>query len=174
MTPEIERQNIAARLVMGALYNKCGFTPVWFRIDEGNYPYRYECLLSILPDLAKYGISPEDIIRLAGPMSPYWEYKNDRLPACGIPLRTAAWLLEQRSRRLPNDDTERAFSAVWKYMTGYDGYGMALGNESERRVISEMGIYLIDEKGTVYVEEFLEEMHRRGENCLNIYVVDES
>jgi hypothetical protein len=172
MPPEIQRQNIAARLVVGALYFKCGFTHIWHRNGRRNLPYRYECLVSALPELSKYGISPEDVIRLAGPMSPYWGYGNENFPAPSMPLRDVAWLLERRSRRVPNDETERALSAVWKYMTGYDGYREAFKNESEKRSITEIGVFVIDFTGDVDYEEFLEEMRRTGGNfvdCCDCY-----
>jgi hypothetical protein len=164
-THERDREEGAAKLLLGAFYSKCGFTHVWSRHPaktEKDYPTRYDCLCSSLSELQEYGISHDDLRYLLGSGTPYWPYEDHYVQQTPMTVPEAARLLESRFQRITNKDRIRLFLAVWKFLTGYDTYSEGYNNVLENRTITENKIGIIDLEGDGDVEAFFEEMERTG------------
>ena len=48
-----------------------------------------------LPDLRKFGVSQEDLIRLSGHLSPYWKHGNKDYPVPTMSVKMAALYLDE-------------------------------------------------------------------------------
>jgi hypothetical protein len=112
--------------------------------------------------LEKHGISDEDLRFLVGPWSPYWPIGNRYLQEPPKSLRRAGEILKDVYKSTGSKESARVLLAVWRFVTGYDGYVITDYKEAERLELTEDGIDDIDIYGEVDVEKFYEEMREHG------------
>lgn len=154
-----EEQRCTIRLLLGALYSKCGFTHYWNRkFGIRDYPTREEALQAALSDLEKSGITNNHFRFLIGPASPYWPLGNQYIQETPKSLRRAAQILQTVYTSPGCYHRGRVLLAVWRFVTQYDSYDAADRAEAERLWLTEDGINDIDIYGELNLERFYEEM----------------
>src|SRR5271170_7063394 len=154
-----EEQFRTVRLLLGALYSKCGFIHFWNRKPGNmNYASRYEVLVASSSDLEQYGISKEDLRFLVGPYSPYWPVGNPYLQEPPKTLRRAAQMLQDVYNSATREERARVLLAVWRFVTHYDSYVITDYKEGDCRRLTEDGIDDVDIYGEVDLEAFYKEM----------------
>jgi hypothetical protein len=147
------------RLLLGALYSKCGFIHFWNRKSGNmNYATRYEVLEASSSDLEQYGISNEDLRFLVGPFSHYWPVGNPYSQETPKTLRRAAQMLQGVYTSAGGEERARILLAVWRFVTGYDGYVITDYKEGDCGRLTEDGIDDVDIYGEVDLETFYKEM----------------
>lgn len=153
-----EEQHFTIRLLLGALYSKCGFTHYWSRkFGIRDYPTREEALQAALPDLEKCGITNIHFKFLVGPASPYWPLGNQYIQETPKSLRRAAQILQTVYTSPGSYHRGRVLLAVWRFVTQYDSYEAADQTEAERLRLTEDGIDDIDIYGELNLEKSYEE-----------------
>jgi len=158
-----EEQRSALRLLLGALYSKCGFTHFWRRKQRNmRYPSRYEALLASSTELDKYGISNEDLRFLVGPWSPYWPLGNSYVQESPKPLLQAAEVLRSISQKPAREESARVFLSVWRFVTQTDSYDISGCMNADKLFLTEDGMDDVDIYGEVDLKKFHEEMREHG------------
>ncbi len=156
-------QHSTIRLLLGALYSKCGFTHYWNQKPWiTDYPTRDEALRAALSDLEKSGITNNHLRFLVGPESPYWPLGNYYIQESPKSLRRAAQILRDVYKSPGSYHRGRVLLAVWRFVTQYDSYEAADQTEAEHLWLTEDGIDDVDIYGELDLEKFYEEMREIG------------
>jgi hypothetical protein len=162
------------RLLLGALYSKCGFTQFWKRKHGNKYPSRYEVLLASAPELEKYGISLEDLRYLVGPWSPYWPIGNPYKAEFPKSLHQVAEILKSMFQKPGQEERARIFLSVWRFVTLHDSYEISECLDSQRLFLTEDGVSDVDIYGDVDVKRFYEEFKEElGHGPLQENIIEE-
>ena len=145
----------AIRLLLGALYTKCGFTHTWNRqYGITNYPSRYEVLVAASSELEKCGISSDDLVSR---YTPYWPLGDQYIQERPRPLKRVAQILRNMYKSPGNEERCRILLGIWKFVTQYESY-----DEVSNSWLTEDGVSDIDIYGDVDIEKLYEEIRQLG------------